>query len=330
MALATASFYDHPSGLSHRHCGWAHPDLRTPVESDMEVARQVPAVKKTEVTTMEKSYSLNAAMIDDDQARAAQEYADHFGEQGYEDAGRMYIDQRYEGYTAENQETWTILYDRQMEYLSEAASNVYLSGARAINLKRDRIPPVTDINARLEPLTGWQSKPVPGYIPARGFFACLSRREFPTTIVIRPKQSIDYLPEPDIFHDIFGHVPLHADPVFAEFLQTYGKAAMLATDPQDTERLARLFWFTVEFGLIHEDGRLKLYGSGLISSPGEAKHALTASEVDRRPFDLERVCDTAFEIDHFQPILYVLESFEQLRDAMMSYAARLMEQSAVH
>lgn len=296
----------------------------------MDVYRRLPAVKMTEVTTMEKSYSLNAAMIDDDQARLAQEYADHFGEDGYDDAGRMYIDQRYEGYTPENQETWTILFDRQMEYLTEAASNVYLSGAKAINLRRDRIPPVKDINSRLEPLTGWQSKPVPGYIPARGFFACLSRREFPTTIVIRPKKSIDYLPEPDIFHDIFGHVPLHADPVFAEFLQTYGKAAMLATDPADTERLARLFWFTVEFGLIHEDGRLKLYGSGLISSPGEAKHALTAKEVDRRPFDLERVCDTPFEIDHFQPILYVLDSFEQLRDAMMSYANRLMDQSLVH
>jgi phenylalanine-4-hydroxylase len=142
--------------------------------------------------------------------------------------------------------------------------------------------------------------------------------------VIRPKESIDYLPEPDIFHDIFGHVPLHADPTFADFLQTYGKAALLTNDPYHTERLSRLFWFTVEFGLIREGGEIKLYGSGLISSPGESQHALVSPEVDRRPFDLETVCSTSFEIDHYQPILYVLESFEQLRDAMNSYAERLL------
>ena len=143
--------------------------------------------------------------------------------------------------------------------------------------------------------------------------------------MIRPKESLDYLPEPDIFHDIFGHVPLHADPVFADFLQTYGKAALLTNDPYHTERLARLFWFTVEFGLIREGGEIKLYGSGLISSPGESKHALFSDKVERRPFDLDTVCNTSFEIDHYQPILYVLESFGQLRDAMNSYANRLID-----
>ena len=145
--------------------------------------------------------------------------------------------------------------------------------------------------------------------------------------MIRPYDSIDYLPEPDIFHDIFGHVPLHADPVFADFLQTYGKAASLTDDPEHMTRLARLFWFTVEFGLIKEEGETKLYGSGLISSPGESVHALQSSEVDRRPFDLEAVCETDFEIDHFQPILYVLDSFEQLRDGMNSYAERIIEEN---
>jgi phenylalanine-4-hydroxylase len=270
------------------------------------------------------TYSLNHGMIDNEQAQAAQRYADNFGKPGFHDAEQMYIAQNYEGYSAENQATWTTLFDQQMEYLAETASDVYLNGARAINLRRDRIPPVKDINARLQPLTGWQSRPVPGYIPAMGFFACLSRREFPTTIVIRPADSIDYLPEPDIFHDIFGHVPLHADPVFSDFLQTYGQAALNTDDDAHTERLARLFWFTVEFGLIEEAGRLKLYGSGLISSPGEARHALTSAEVERRPFDLETVCETTFEIDHYQPILYVLESFAQLRDAMETYANRLL------
>jgi phenylalanine-4-hydroxylase len=277
------------------------------------------------------SGSLNHAMIDGPKGREAQEYANRFGQPGFQDITRAYIDQNYAGYTEENQETWRTLYDRQMAYLADHASNVYLSGARSIKLVRDHIPYLEgpkSVNTFLMPLTGWQSKAVPGYLPAKAFFACLARREFPTTIVIRPKESIDYLPEPDIFHDIFGHVPLHADPTFADFLQTYGKAALTTDDPVHTERLARLFWFTVEFGLIREGGKLKLYGSGLISSPGESKHALTAPGVDRRPFDLETVCSTSFEIDHYQPILYVLDSFEQLRDAMDTYANRILSENA--
>jgi phenylalanine-4-hydroxylase len=274
------------------------------------------------------SGNLNHAMIDGPQGKAAQEYANHFGEPGFHDITKAYIGQNYGGYTAENQETWRVLYDRQMAYLANNASEVYLSGARSINLVRDHIPYLEgpqSVNKFLMPLTGWQSKAVPGYLPAKAFFACLARREFPTTIVIRSRESIDYLPEPDIFHDIFGHVPLHADPTFADFLQTYGKAAVSTDDPHHTERLARLFWFTVEFGLIREGGRNRLYGSGLISSPGESAHALDSQDVDRRPFDLETVCNTSFEIDHYQPILYVLESFDQLRDAMNTYAQRLLD-----
>lgn len=266
---------------------------------------------------------LNHAMIDDAQARCAQDYAEHFGKPGYDDPERLYIDQRYAGYSAENQRTWQTLYDRQMAYLPRHASRIYLEGARSIALVRDQIPDLARINARLGPLTGWRSRAVPGYVPAKGFFACLARREFPTTIVIRPVDSIGYLPQPDIFHDIFGHVPLHADASFGEFLHTYGRAALCTDDPAHTERLARLFWFTVEFGLIQEAGELKLYGSGLISSPEEARHALDSDAVERVPFDLERVCASPFEIDHFQPLLFVLESFEQLRDAMNRYAQSL-------
>lgn len=274
------------------------------------------------------SGNLNHAMIDGPQGKAAQEYANQFGAPGFHDITKAYIGQNYGGYTAENQETWRVLYDRQMAYLANNASEVYLRGARSINLVRDHIPYLEgpqSVNTFLMPLTGWQSKAVPGYLPAKAFFACLARREFPTTIVIRSRESIDYLPEPDIFHDIFGHVPLHADPIFADFLQTYGKAAVSTDDPSHTERLSRLFWFTVEFGLIREGGRNRLYGSGLISSPGESAHALDSKDVDRRPFDLETVCNTSFEIDHYQPILYVLESFDQLRDAMNTYAQRLLD-----
>ncbi len=273
------------------------------------------------------------------------------------DPTAFYVTQHYARYSAENHEVWNTLYHRRWAKLAEQASTTFIRGLEAINLVPDRVPllfgkaadpydgsrTVTGINEFLRPLTGWQSRAVPGYLPAKAFFACLARREFPTTIVVRPKEKMDYLPEPDIFHDVFGHVPLHADAVFAEFLQTYGKAALHAGD-EHTEALGRLFWFTVEFGLVREEGRLKIYGSGLISSHAESEHALTAPEpprgvslgpsdasgrVERRAFDLERVIATPFEIDHFQPVLYVLESFEQLRDAMNMYAGRVLEGAGV-
>ena len=273
------------------------------------------------------AYSLNHAMIDGAEARIAAEYAAHFGEPGFDDPAQLYITQRYAGYTAVDQAAWRALYSKQEAHLAAHASRVWLSGARAIGLTREAIPDLAVVNANLRRLTGWQSRAVPGYVAARPFFACLSRREFPTTVVIRPKDRLDYLPEPDIFHDVFGHVPLHADPAFAEFLQEYGRAALVASD-EHTERLARLFWYTVEFGLVREDGRLKVYGAGLISSPGESRHCLASPEAERRPFDLEAACSTPFEIDRYQPTLFVLDSFEELRDAMRSYAARVRAEAA--
>ncbi|RMH28968.1 MAG: phenylalanine 4-monooxygenase [Planctomycetota bacterium] len=244
------------------------------------------------------------------------------------DIESMVITQNYDRYSDEDHEVWSIIYNKRWAQIETDASDVFLRGIRAINLRPDRVPDLREVNANLARMTGWQSRGVPGYLPAKSFFAFLAKRQFPTTIAVRPKSQMDYLPEPDIIHDVFGHVPLHADPVFADFLQTYGQAALHTDDPHHTERLARLFWFTVEFGLIREDGRLKLYGSGLISSEGEGHHALESPEVDRRPFEMQRVCDTPFEIDHYQPILYVLDSFEQLRDAMNTYAEMLLNQPA--
>jgi phenylalanine-4-hydroxylase len=269
-------------------------------------------------------------VIDSDEAKKALDAAALAENQrGSEiDIDSLTINQHWEKYTEEDHEVWRIMFEKRMQQLETDASNVFLSGMRAINLQPERVPPLSDVNKRLAPLTGWSSHGVPGYLPPKAFFAFLAQRKFPTTISVRPKESLHYLPEPDIIHDVFGHVPLHADPVFADFLQTYGQAALHTDDPFHTERLARLFWFTVEFGLIREDGRLKLYGSGLISSDGEGHHALESPEVDRRPFEMQRVCDTSFEIDHYQPILYVLEDFEQLRDAMNSYAERILNEPA--
>jgi phenylalanine-4-hydroxylase len=270
---------------------------------------------------------LFSPIIDSDEARRALAAAEAQAALPAEslDIDEMKITQHWERYTAEDHEVWRTIFDKRMAQLEHDGSRVFLRGAEAISLSPSQVPRISDVNAHLLPMTGWSSHAVPGYIPARCFFAFLAKRQFPTTISVRPKAQMEYLPEPDIIHDVFGHVPLHTDPSFAEFLQTYGQAALTTDDPAHTERLARLFWFTVEFGLIYEDSRLKLYGSGLISSEGEGHHALQSPDVDRRPFDLERVCDTPFEIHHYQPILYVLDSFEQLADAMNRYARRLLD-----
>ncbi len=300
-------------------------------------------------------------IIDSEQARIAQAAADATPGMPTEqiDRRRFYITQNYHKYTRENHEVWSELYKRRWTVLEQQVSRTFIDGMKVLKLSAERLPLLCDtvlsedcevtggkvlkkgarlegINRYLGEVSDWASYGVPGYLPAKAFFACLAAREFPTTVLIRPREVMDYLPEPDIFHDVFGHVPLHAHRVFADFLQTYGKAALLCEDEEHVKRLSRLFWFTVEFGLIKEDGRVKIYGSGLVSSHGEAAYSLkgqwgqSAAEckerpvAEWRPFDLDRICNTDFEIHHYQPIYYVLESFEQLRDAMNQYAERVL------
>lgn len=227
--------------------------------------------------------------------------------------------QNWRGYSDDDHGVWQTLYAKRMEQLESTASDVFLNGAELIGLSPSEIPDLEDVNRRLNARTGWNAVPVSGFIPAREFFASLSRRRFPTTVTIRSKEEIDYVPEPDIFHDVFGHVPLHSDPAFADFLQRFGKAASLASTDQEVEMMARLFWFTVEFGLIQEGGRPRIYGSGLISSAGDAANALGPS-CDRRPFSVEAVVAQPFRIDQLQDVLFVAESFEQLFDAVDGWA----------
>mgnify|MGYP001801283160 CR=1 FL=1 len=236
---------------------------------------------------------------------------------------KMTITQDASKYREVDHRVWRSVFDRRMEELREDGSSVFLRGMETIRLGNAKVPVLDEINGYLEPMTGWRSVAVPGYLPPRSFFAFLAERRFPTTISVRPPEQIEYLPEPDIIHDVFGHVPLHADPAFADFLQTYGRTALAVDDHEASEGRARLFWFTVEFGLVREAGDVKLYGAGLLSSPGEGRHALRSAAVDRRPFDLDAILATDFEIDHFQPILYVLEDFGQLRDAMFGHARDL-------
>jgi len=197
------------------------------------------------------------------------------------------------------------------------ATDVFLNGVAKLNLAPDHVPELSEVNCRLAPLTGFQAVAVEGYVPAVDFFAHLKRRHFPTVITMRREGQMDYLPEPDIFHDVAGHVPMHTDPVFAETLADFGALAEeLHDDEQVAGALARFFWFTIEFGLISTCKGLQAYGSGLMSSYGELEHALHSAEVDRREFRLSAVLATDFEIDHYQNRLYVIESFEQLYEAV--------------
>ena len=233
----------------------------------------------------------------------------------------VFIKQDWKSYTADDHDVWGLLYERRMKELRKNGSKIFLRGADTIGLKKETVPDLAEVNRRLAPPTGWEAVPVNGYIPAKAFFQCLSLRKFPTTVTIRKREQLDYLPEPDIFHDVFGHVPLHSDPVFADFLQRFGALAAAATTEEDTTRMARLFWFTVEFGLIREDGEIKVYGSGLISS--RRRRQRTRPQCDRRPFSLDAVFNQHFEIDHFQDVLFVTESFDQLYQAVEEAGRRI-------
>jgi len=235
-----------------------------------------------------------------------------------------FIEQRWSDYTPEQHDVWGLLYQRRMNQLVSDGSRVFLEGAKVIGLRQDRVPDLADVNARLSRMTGWNAVPVSGFLPARDFFQCLAVRRFPTTITVRIREQMDYLPEPDIFHDVFGHVPLHADPAFADFLQRYGQIACAARDDADVVRMTRLFWFTVEFGLVQEAGRTKVYGSGLISSHGDSANAL-GPKCERRPFSLDAVFNQAFEIDHLQDVLFVVDSFDQLFAAVREAEQRICD-----
>jgi len=241
--------------------------------------------------------------------------------------GELYIDQPYELYTDENHSSWKRLFARMQPRWHQYANEHFLKGIESLCLDPNRVPRLVDVNQFLEPLTHFQARAVSGYVPAFKFFDCLRDRAFPTTITIRRSDKLDYLPEPDIFHDIAGHVPMHTDPAFADALVRFGDCAHTAADivqsiSDETERvrqltsiiqaMARFFWFTVEFGLMNSSSGLKVYGSGLLSSFGEIQHCIESVDVQRYPIQLEWVINQSFEIDHYQPLLFYVESFGHL------------------
>jgi phenylalanine-4-hydroxylase len=243
------------------------------------------------------------------------------------ESGELFIRQPYDAYSEQNHQTWQRLYARMLPKWKRYANEHFLAGLESLLLNPDRVPRLEDINQALTPLTGFKAKAVSGYIPAFRFFDCLRNRTFPTTITIRPIDALDYLPEPDIFHDVAGHVPMHTDPHFAETLVRFGECAHTAAElaaniRNEPERLrtltsivkamARFFWFTIEFGLMRSNDGVRVYGSGLLSSYGEIEHATESPTVQRYPMQLEWAINQGFEINHYQPLLFIVESFEHL------------------
>jgi phenylalanine-4-hydroxylase len=230
-------------------------------------------------------------------------------------AAPFIIQQDYSAYSEEQHSVWSELVGRMMPELEKHAAQAYLEGFEIIGLQRDRLPNLAAISARLGPRTGWSSTPVSGFLPAPAFFEMLASRLFPTTTWLRSRESLEYTPEPDIFHDVFGHVPMHAYAVFADFLEQYGRVCAGIEDAAMLEKLGRLFWYTVEFGLVRERGEIKVYGSGLISSHAECRNVMEG-HCAIRDFSLGEVLNTPVKVDELHKLLFAVSSFEQVYEAM--------------
>ena len=231
----------------------------------------------------------------------------------YSQAGADYtVDQQWDRYTEEEHEIWRTLYARQIRMIEQYAAPEFIAGTRTLSAAPDRIPRIDETNRILEPISGWKIVAVPGLIPEDQFFGHLAHRRFPVTVWIRKRSELDYLVEPDIFHDFFGHVPLLTNPLFARFMQAYGEAGPKAIAAGALKMLARLYWYMVEFGLINTPQGLRAYGSGILSSKGETAYCIESPKPNRIAFDLERVLRTDYLIDDYQQTYFVIDSFEQL------------------
>jgi phenylalanine-4-hydroxylase len=228
------------------------------------------------------------------------------------------VEQPWDDYSADDHATWATLYARQREVLVGRASDEFIEAQDAMGMTPDRIPKFSDLNEVLRDATGWTLMGVEGLLPELDFFDHLANRRFPVTWWIRRPDQVDYIEEPDLFHDLFGHVPLLMNPVFGDYMQAYGRGGVKAhgIGPDALQNLTRLYWYTVEFGLIRQgDGGLRIYGSGIVSSKGESLHSLESAAPNRIGFDLERIMRTRYRIDSFQKTYFVIDSFEQLIEA---------------
>ena len=227
------------------------------------------------------------------------------------------IDQAWSSYTTAEHDTWIALYERQAALLPGRACDPFLNGLEALDLHRAGIPDFGRINEELRRLTGWTVVAVPGLVPDAVFFDHLAHRRFPAGQFIRRPDQLDYLQEPDIFHDVFGHVPMLTDPTFADYMQAYGRGGLRALGLGQLHNLARLYWYTVEFGLLQTPEGLRIYGAGIVSSRAESIFALDDPSPNRLGFDLERVMRTPYRIDDFQQVYFVAPSLQALLDTTL-------------
>ena len=228
------------------------------------------------------------------------------------------ISQNWDAFTADEHAMWDKLFARQSAMLPGRAADAFLRGIDVLRLEKPGIPDYRELNARLMDATGWQVVAVPGLVPDEVFFDHLANRRFPAGNFIRTPDQLDYLQEPDVFHDVFGHVPMLADPVFADYMVAYGEGGLRSLQFDALKQLARLYWYTVEFGLIREAGGLRIYGAGIVSSYAESVFALDSDSPNRIGFDLARVMRTDYRIDDFQQNYFVIDSLDQLLDTTVN------------
>ena len=224
------------------------------------------------------------------------------------------IDQGFERYTPEEHQVWVTLYERQAALLPGRACDEFLNGLKALDLHGQGIPDFREMNRKLNALTGWTVVAVPGLVPDEVFFDHLANRRFPAGRFIRRPDQLDYLEEPDVFHDVFGHVPMLTDPTFADYMKAYGEGGLRATRLGRLHNLARLYWYTVEFGLMQTPAGLRIYGAGIVSSRGESEFSVADPSPNRIGFDLVRVMRTLYRIDDYQQVYFVLPSLQGLLD----------------
>ncbi len=222
------------------------------------------------------------------------------------------MNQIYENYTAEDQDVWKILFGRQFQNIKKVATTSFVEGIDLIYFTDKNIPNFVETNKHLKELTGWQVAAVPGIVDDDKFFELLSNKIFPATTWLRTREQLDYLEEPDMFHDVFGHIPLLANQPFVDFLQGLAKIGLKHINNEwAIHLLSRIYWFTIEFGLIREEGELKIYGAGIISSPGETKFSLS-DEPEHFAYDVEAIIDSSYRKDTFQTKYFIIDSYEQL------------------
>jgi len=227
------------------------------------------------------------------------------------------IPQDWDRYSADEHKVWDTLFARQAAMLAGRAAPEFLAGLDMLHLSRPGIPSFDELSEKLGKATGWQVVAVPGLVPDEVFFEHLANRRFVAGRFIRRADQLDYLQEPDVFHDVFGHVPLLAHPVFADYMQAYGQGGLRAKQFGAIDKLARLYWYTVEFGLIRSGEGLSIYGAGIVSSRGESMFALDDPSPNRIAFDMERVMRTRYRIDDYQQAYFVIDSFDQLLHATL-------------